>query len=184
MYRKTSSVKEGCDSRAWRKKPLSSGGRFLSGEVVASESVAPAPRRITTFLSALTEVTTPVSRPLRTNDLEHCGLDCRWARHYARATYNRGGIDGLRDENSRDRARGEGAQPLGRRPAADHHPRHLPPGLVVQDQQGAEGVRRGEGLRPRSEPDQLGAGAVPGRVDHHPGADHLLARDQARAGRL
>ena len=34
---------------------------------------------------------------------------------------------------------------VGGRPAADHHARHLPPGLVVQDQQGAEGVRRSQG---------------------------------------
>jgi hypothetical protein len=78
----------------------------------------------------------------------------------------------------------EGPQPLGRRLAADRHARHLPPGLVVPDQQGAEGLRGSQGVRPRAEPGELCVRSVPWRDHHHPGAGQLLARHRAGAGRL
>jgi hypothetical protein len=122
----------------------------------------------------------PAMRGLRRRSAGECGR-CGGLGSSDRASHQNGALDGLRDEDSRHRGRVKVRSP-GPPPCCRSSPRHLPPGLVVPDQPRAARLRQSQGLRPRPEPDQLGAGALPRRHDHRPGAGHLLARDQAVMG--
>src|SRR5437763_1242628 len=87
-------------------------------------------------------------------------------------TEGRGG-HGLRDANQRQRRSSKDPQSVGGRVATDRHAGRLPRRVVVSHQPRAPRLRPCQGLRPRTKPDELVAGAVPWRADHRSRADYL-----------